>query len=67
MSEFHLDGEHGGIAEGSVSGNVVKLKLAAAGSAKSITYLVDKKWNPKVLLYGQNGIAALTFAGVEIK
>ena len=48
------------------SGNVVKLKLAATDSAKAITYLVDRKWDIKNLLYGQNGIAALTFCDVMI-
>ena len=51
---------------GSVSGNVLKLKLTAPASAKSITYLTDRKWDPKTLLYGKNGLAALTFCEVPI-
>jgi hypothetical protein len=38
----------------------------AHGTAKTITYITDKKWEPKLLLYGKNGIAALTFCEVEI-
>ena len=57
-SQFYLDGKEGKIASGSVSGNMVKLKLAASTDAKTVTYLIDRKWNPKELLYGQNGIAA---------
>jgi len=64
--QFHLDGEAGKVASGSVSGNVLKLKLAAPASAKTITYLTDRKWDPKTLLYGKNGIAALTFCEVPL-
>jgi hypothetical protein len=67
VSEFHLDGKKGGIVEGAVSGNVVKLKLAATATAKTVTYLVDKRWDPKTLLYGTNGIAALTFCEVPLE
>jgi hypothetical protein len=40
---------------------------APAESAKTITYLVDKKWDLKNLLYGQNGIAAPTFCEVPLE
>jgi len=65
-SQFYLDGKEGKVASGAASGNIVKLKLAATESAKTITYLVDRKWDIKNLLYGENGIAALTFCGVPI-
>ncbi|HUT09386.1 MAG TPA: sialate O-acetylesterase, partial [Thermoguttaceae bacterium] len=75
-SQFYLDGKEGRVESGAVesgtvsgnavSGNVVKLKLASATAAKTITYLVDKKWDANNLLYGQNGIAALTFCEVPI-
>ncbi len=65
-SQFYLDGEAGKVASGSVSGNVLKLKLAAPATAQTITYLVDRKWNLKTLLYGKNGIAALTFCEVPL-
>ncbi|MEI6676313.1 MAG: DUF2341 domain-containing protein [Verrucomicrobiota bacterium] len=66
-SHFYLDGESGKIASGATSGNVLTLKLTAPATAKTITYLTDKKWDPKTLLYGKNGIAALTFCEVPIK
>jgi hypothetical protein len=66
-SQFYLDGKEGNIASGSVSGNVVTLNLESATAAKTVTYLVDRKWNSKNLLYGTNGIAALTFCEVEIE
>jgi hypothetical protein len=65
-SQFYLDGKEGKVASGAASGNIVKLKLAATESAKAITYLVDRKWDIKNLLYGENGIAALTFCEVPI-
>jgi hypothetical protein len=65
-SQFYLDGKAGKVASGAVSGNVVKLKLAADATAQTITYLVDKRWDIKNLLYGENGIAALTFCEVPI-
>jgi hypothetical protein len=66
-SQFYLDGEAGKVATGSVSGNVLKLKLTAPVTAETITYLVDRKWNPKTLLYGKNGIAALTFCEAPLE
>jgi hypothetical protein len=66
-SQFYLDGKEGKVASGAVSGNLVKLKLAATADVKTITYLVDRKWSSKNLLNGQNGIAALTFFEVPIE
>jgi hypothetical protein len=65
-SQFYLDGEADKVAAGSVSGNIIKLKLTSPATAKTITYLVDKKWDSKTLLYGKNGIAALTFFEVPL-
>ena len=65
-SQFYLDGEAGKVASGSVTGNVLTLKLTAPATAKTITYLTDRKWDPKTLLYGTNGLAALTFCEVPI-
>jgi hypothetical protein len=66
ISEFYLDGANGEIASGSVSGNVVTLKLKAPSTAKKITYINENKWGQDKLIFGANGIAALTFADVEI-
>jgi hypothetical protein len=65
-SEFYLDGQKGHIASGSAAGNVVTLKLKAASPATTITYLDGASWNPKNLLRGANGIAALTFCEVPL-
>ena len=66
-SEFQLDGEPGQIASGAVSGAVVTLKLAAASTARTLTYLDSGSWSQDRLLRGENGIAALTFCEVPIE
>lgn len=66
VSQFHLDGVAGRIASGSVSGSVLTLRLTAPSPARSITYLDSASWSPDRLLYGANGIAALTFCNVPI-
>jgi hypothetical protein len=65
-SQFYLDGEPVKVASGSVTGNLLKLKLMAPATAKTITYITDKKWDSKTLLYGKNGLAALTFCEVPL-
>jgi hypothetical protein len=64
--QFYLDGEKGQVASGSVSGNVLTLKLKTASTAKQITYLKEIAWSQDTLLNGANGIAALTFCNVLI-
>ncbi len=66
VNQFHLDGATGKVANGSVSGNVVTLKLSAPSMAQRITYLDSKSWSQEHLLRGANGIAALTFCEVPI-
>ena len=66
VSQFYLDGEKGRVASGSVSGNVVTLKLTAPAAAQALTYLDSKSWKQDNLLRGANGIAALTFCKVAI-
>ena len=66
VSQFYLDGEKGKVLSGSVKGNVVRLKLTAASVARSLTYLDSRSWSQDKLLYGENGIAALTFCEVAI-
>jgi autotransporter-associated beta strand protein len=65
---FFLDGASGKVSSGSVSGKVIKLTLTASASAKTITYLQGIGWNGVQgnLLYGSNGIAALTFSEVPL-
>jgi len=65
--QFYLDGEKGKVASGTVSGNVLTLKLKEASAATKITYLKEIDWNPDTLLNGANGIAALTFCEVPLE
>jgi hypothetical protein len=65
-SEFYLDGVANNVVSGAVSGKVITLKLKGSSAAKKITYLDSKSWNENNLLYGENGIAALTFCNVPI-
>ena len=65
--EFYFDGEKDKVASGSVSGNVLTLKLREASAASTITYLKEVAWKQDTLLMGANGIAALTFCEVPIR
>lgn len=66
-SQFYLDGEKDKISSGSVSGNVLTLKLKEASTATTITYLKEVAWKQETLLVGENGIAALTFCEVPLQ
>ncbi len=65
--QFYLDGEKDKIASGRVTGNVLTLKLKAASTAQTITYLKEIAWNQDTLLLGASGLAALTFCEVPIQ
>jgi hypothetical protein len=67
VGQFYLDGEEDRIAAGSVSGNVLTLKLKAASTAQTITYLKETAWSQDTLLHGANGLAALTFCDVPVR
>ena len=60
-------GEKLSAVAGSVAGNTVTLKLAAPTDATDISYLESGHWSPERLLYGANGMAALTFDMVPIE
>ena len=64
--QFYLDGENDKVAAGAVNGNVVTLKLKAPARAGKITYLKEMNWSQNDLVFGTNGIAALTFCDVAI-
>ena len=66
-SQFSLDGVAGQILSGSVENNRLTMKLKSATKASKVTYLDSVHWNPDNLLYGKNGIAALTFCDVPIE
>ncbi|MFT5465064.1 MAG: hypothetical protein ACI8UO_000150 [Verrucomicrobiales bacterium] len=64
--EFYLDDEPGEGVSGSASGNVITLKLKAATTATTITYLRERDWSQDRLIRGTNGIAALSFCEAPI-
>ena len=64
--QFYLDGEKDKVASGSITENVITLKLKTASIAKKITYLKEIAWSQDTLLNGANGLAALTFCEVPI-
>jgi hypothetical protein len=65
--DIYLDGEQGWVIAGSASNNTVTLKLKGATKANTISYLDERAWSQQRLLYGKNGLAALTFHQVPIK
>jgi len=57
----------GTVSSGNATGNTIKLQVSGATSAATITYLKGLvSWLQPNILYGTNGIAALTFAAVPI-
>ncbi|MCX6929224.1 MAG: DUF2341 domain-containing protein, partial [Verrucomicrobia bacterium] len=66
--DIHLDGVRASISVGAVSGNVITLKLTGPSAARTITYLTGRDWDgkPASLIFGANGIAALSFCDVAI-
>ncbi|MCE9612574.1 MAG: DUF2341 domain-containing protein [Chthoniobacter sp.] len=65
-SQFYLDGEKDKVASGTLSGNVLTLKLKESSTATKISYLKEMNWSQDKLIIGANGIAALTFCDVPI-
>jgi len=66
VSEFYLDDIPGKVASGSVSGNVITLKLKEPSTATKIQYVKETNWSQDRLIIGKNGLEALTFADVKI-
>ena len=64
--QFYLDGEKDQVVAGSVTGNVLTLKLKEPSKATKITYLKEITWSQDTLLNGANGLAALTFCEVPL-
>jgi len=64
----YLDDAAAQIGSGAASGNIITIKLTSPSAAKTIAYLPGRVWDgtPKSLLYGKNGIAALTFCSVPL-
>lgn len=65
-NEFLVDGRRGRVASGSVTGNVLTLRLTGRGEGRTLTYLDSRNWSQSRLLRGINGLAALTFCEVPI-
>lgn len=66
VGQFYLDGERASVVSGEVRGNVLTLRLSGPSAAARITYLKEVDWSQEKLLMGANGIAALTFANVQL-
>jgi hypothetical protein len=66
VGQFYLDGAKEKVASGTVTGNGITLKLKEASAARKIAYLKEADWSQDRLLWGENGIAALTFCDVPI-
>ena len=69
IKDIYLDESRASIRAGTVVGNILKLQLTHPSTAKSIAYLSGRDWDgkPASLIFGTNGIAALTFCGVQIE
>ncbi len=66
IGQFFLNGEKDKVASGSLSGNVLTLKLKESTEATKIMYLKETEWSQAKLIIGTNGIAALSFCDVPI-
>jgi hypothetical protein len=65
-SQFRLDGQPGRVVSGVVSGSQLRLRTMGEKPVSEITWIVDRSWDPGALVYGTNGIAALTFSEVSV-
>ncbi len=72
LPNFYVNDVASQVTSGSASGNIVTLQLSgAAAPDATLDYLKDSIWNVgesvSSLLYGANGIPALTFANVPVE
>ncbi len=65
--QFYLDGEKDKAVSGSLSGNVLTLKLKEHSTATKLAYLKESAWSQDKLIIGTNGIAALSFCNVPLQ
>ena len=65
-NQFYINGDNTIIESGNVLANILTLKLKKSILANKITYLDSKNWNQNNILWGENGIAALTFYEVPV-
>ncbi|MCP4454797.1 MAG: DUF2341 domain-containing protein [Planctomycetes bacterium] len=66
-NQFYLDDTEGVVVGGMIKGNVLTLTVKESGAFERITYLKEMAWNQNNLLFGKNGMAALTFCDVPIQ
>ena len=66
INQFYLDGDNSQVESGNTTGNKLILKLKKPIQVNKVTYLDSKKWNQNNILWGKNGIAALTFYDVPV-
>jgi hypothetical protein len=66
--DIFLDEAKAPISAGTVDGNVILLKLTKPSTAKTIAHLSGRNWDgkPASLIFGANGLAALTFCDVPL-
>lgn len=67
VNQFYIDGEPKQVVAGSANGSRITLKLKGPTKSQTVTYLDSADWSPDNLLYGQSGLAALTFCDVPIE
>ncbi len=65
---FHFDDESAELNSIGGAGEIITLKLANPSSAKNLSYIRGGKWRQEdAIIWGSNGIAALTFCEVPIR
>lgn len=68
VERFYVDGEAQKVVLASDFGHIMILKLAGPSAAKEITYVKGGAWREnQSIIWGTNGIAALTFCDVPIQ
>jgi len=67
VGQFHVDGQPGRVTGGRVAGNVLTLELHPGPAPRTITYVRETSWSQDVLLFGANGLAALSFCDVAVE
>jgi hypothetical protein len=66
VQHLYLDDQPAPVRAGKIRNNSIFLKLIGT-PGKKITYLKETDWKQENLILGANGIAALTFADVNIE
>ena len=64
--QFYLDGAKDKVASGTLTGNMLTLKLRKPSTETKITYLKESEWSQDKLVIGVNGIAAFSFCDVPV-